>query len=60
MTVKELIEELKKFPQDKEIVYSDSCLINFPPNRIYEYKPVYSFDPYIEANDTIVVIDTKS
>lgn len=58
MTVKELIEELKKFPQNKTIVYADSCLLNFTPNRIYEYKPVYSFEPYIEAEETIVVIDT--
>ena len=58
MTVKELIEELKKFPQDKEVVYSDS-LILLPPNKIYEYKPVYGFDPYIEGDKTIVVIDTQ-
>ena len=55
MTVKELIEELKKFPQDKTIVYADSCLLNFTPNRIYEYRPDSSFEPYIEAEETIIV-----
>lgn len=59
MKVKELIEKLKQFPQDKEIVMDDSSLIFTIPNYIYEYKPVISFEPYTEREETIVVISSE-
>ena len=59
MTVKELIEELKKFPQDTEIVMDGECgYIN--PNYIYIYEhPVLSFNPYIEREKPLIVISSK-
>ena len=54
MKVKDLIKKLAELPQDKEVVIDSEVLVE--PNDIYEYKPVYCFNPYIEGEETIVVI----
>ena len=57
MTIKELIDVLKKFPQDKKVVIDSEIYVE--PNYIFEYKPVYHINPLIEGKETIVVISTK-
>lgn len=59
MTVKQLIIELQKMPQDKEIYIDDSALLYLEPNHIYLYKPVYCLEPKIEAEEPIVIISSK-
>ena len=57
MTIKDLINELKKFHQDKNVVIDSDVYLE--PNYIFEYKPVYHIDPLIEGKETIVVISSK-
>ena len=57
MTIKDLINELKKFPQDKNVVIDSDVYLE--PNYIFEYKPVYHIDPLIEGKETVVVISSK-
>ena len=57
MTIKDLINELKKFPQNKEVVIDSDVYLE--PNYIFEYKPVYHIDPLIEGKETVVVISSK-
>ncbi len=59
MKVKDLIKELAKMPQDKEVFIDDSSLTYIEPNNVYEYKPVKSYNPYIESEETIVIISSK-
>ena len=55
MTVKELINELQKFPQDKEVYIDDSALLYLEPKHIYLYKPVYCLEPKMAAEEPKVV-----
>lgn len=59
MTVQKLISELQKFPRDKEVYIDDSALLYIELNHIYLYKPVYCFEPKLEADEPIVVISSK-
>lgn len=59
MTVKELITELQKFPQDEEIVMDGECTY-IEPNYIYIYEhPVYCFNPYRTREKPLIVISSK-
>ena len=59
MTVKELIAELQKFPQDEEIVM-DGLGTYIEPNYIYIYEhPVLCFTPYIERERPLIVISSR-
>ncbi len=59
MTVKELIEELQKFPQNEEIAMDGECCY-IDPNYIYRYEhPVYSFNPYRESEKPFIVISSR-
>ena len=59
MTVKKLISELQKFPQDKKVYIDDSALLYLKPKHIYLYKPVYCLEPKMEAEEQIVVISSN-
>ena len=58
MTVKKLINELQKFPQDKEVYIDDSALLYLEPKHIYLYKPIYCLEPKTEAEEPIVIISS--
>lgn len=50
MTIKELIEKLSEYPQDKEVVFGDAALIFIHPTTIYEW-------PKDASGETFIVIE---